>query len=88
MGIDQELTKKSAKNTKRWWKLTATIGCRDKYSRYGQSYFNVQTSELELCYRRPPSRNRFSAGVHGLTFSATRGRAECDIVARAEMSRR
>ena len=25
MGIDVELTAKSAKNTQRWWKLTATI---------------------------------------------------------------
>ena len=26
MKIDSELTEKSAKNTHRWWKLTATIG--------------------------------------------------------------
>ena len=26
--IDLELTEKSAKNTHRWWKLTATIVCR------------------------------------------------------------
>ena len=26
MEIDLELTEKSAKNTQRWWKLTATIG--------------------------------------------------------------
>ena len=26
MEIDLELTDKSAKNTQRWWKLTATIG--------------------------------------------------------------
>ena len=26
MKIDLELTEKSAKNTQRWWKLTATIG--------------------------------------------------------------
>ena len=28
MKIDSELTEKSAKNTQRWWKLTATIGYR------------------------------------------------------------
>ena len=27
MGIGLELTKKSAKNTQRWWQLTATIVC-------------------------------------------------------------
>ena len=26
MKIDLELTEKSAENTQRWWKLTATIG--------------------------------------------------------------
>ena len=28
MEIDLELTEKSAKNTQRWWKLTATIEVR------------------------------------------------------------
>ena len=28
MEIDQELSEKSAENTQRWWKLTATIWCK------------------------------------------------------------
>ena len=34
MDIDLELTEKSAKNTQRWWKLTATIAL-DTDSRVG-----------------------------------------------------
>ena len=38
MEIDLELTEKSAKNTQRWWKLTATIGSTDRVREIAENH--------------------------------------------------
>ena len=46
MEIDFELTEKSAKNTQRWWKLTATIGLIFFHENINHLYTNKVTLKV------------------------------------------